>query len=175
MRIVALAVLVSLSLPAAAQTPAENTPEVLSAAYRCVEIAEDAARLDCYDRAINRLRQAETQGQIVAVDRAQAATIERDAFGFHLPSLATLIPGFGGTEGAQADIANVEMEVARVVELANGRHRFVMTNGQIWTQVDPQSVRNVRPGDTITVRRAALGSFMLSPRHGAAHRIRRES
>lgn len=172
MRVVALALALSLSSPAAAQTAGETTPESLSAAYRCAEIAEDAARLACYDQAINRLRQAESQGQIVAVDRAQAETIERDAFGFHLPSLSTLIPRFSGGE---ADIETVDMQVARVVELASGRHRFVMSNGQVWTQVDPQSVRNVRPGDNISVRRAALGSFMLSPQHGAAHRVRRES
>jgi hypothetical protein len=175
LRCLALALVLLTALPASAQPTAQATPEALAAAYRCAEITEDGARLACYDQAVGRLRQAESQGQIVAVDRAQAATIERDAFGFNLPSLASLIPSFGGGDGVQNEIENVEMTVERVVERANGRHSFVMSNGQTWAQIEPQSARNVRPGDVIRVRRAALGSFMLSPTHGAAHRVRRES
>ncbi|MEQ1617993.1 MAG: hypothetical protein ABL883_06575 [Terricaulis sp.] len=173
MRFLALTLMASFALPAAAQTAEESTPEALSAAYRCAEISEDAARLACYDRAINRLQEAETQGQIVAVDRAQAATIERDAFGFHLPSLSALIPSFRDADGERTD--NVEMQVERVVEHASGRHSFIMSNGQVWIQVESQSARNVRPGDSIRVRRGALGSFILSAGRGASHRVRRES
>lgn len=166
---VALAALASVAY---AQTPAP-TPQALVDVYGCAQIQDDAQRLQCYDGAVGRLRQAETQGQVVAVDRAQAEEIERDSFGFHLPSLSRLLPNL---EGGQDVIDNVEMTVARVRVSPTGYHTFEMDNGQVWTQVEPENARNVRAGDVVTVRRASLGSFrLISSRGGAGHRVRRAS
>jgi hypothetical protein len=49
-----------------------------------------------------------------------------------------------------------------------------MNNGQVWTQVEAERVRNVRVGDTVTIERASLSSFMISsPRGGMGIRVRR--
>jgi len=157
---------------ALAQTPAP-TPQVLTDVYACAQIQDDAQRLACYDGAVGRLRQAETQGQVVAVDREQAREIERDSFGFHLPSLSRLLPNL---EGSDREIDDVQMTVASVRVSPTGYHTFEMDNGQIWTQVEPQGARNVRAGDVVTIQRAALGSFrLISSRGGAGHRVRRTS
>lgn len=160
---------------ARAQTPPE-TPESLRQVYACADISEDAARLACFDQSIGRLRAAESAGQVVAVDRTQMQSIERDAFGFSLPSIANILTRRGNDDAnsESAAVERIEMEVARVSSRLDGRHSFVMTNGQVWTQVQPDSASNVRPGDSIAIRRAALGSYMLSPERGAAHRVRRE-
>jgi hypothetical protein len=156
---------------AQAQTPAP-TPQALTDVYSCAQVQDDAQRLQCYDGAVGRLRQAETQGQVVAVDRAQAQEIERDSFGFHLPSLSRLLPNL---EGGSDVIDNIEMTVARVRVSPTGYYTFEMENGQIWTQVEPENARNVRAGDTVTIRRAALGSFrLISSRGGSGHRVRRQ-
>jgi hypothetical protein len=167
----ALMVLILCAGPAAAQTEQDQpTPEALSGVYACAGIQTDAERLACYDAAVGRMRQAETEGQFVAVERAQVETMRRESFGFSLPSVGNLFGGRGGDE-----LTRVELEIARVIGLADGRHIFVMTDGQRWVQIEPRRTSNVRPGDTVTVRRAALGSFMLvSERGGAAHRVRRE-
>jgi hypothetical protein len=162
----------SASAQPAPATP--STPEALSAVYQCAGISADRERLSCFDAAVGHLRQAESQGQVVAVDRQQVANIEHEGFGFSLPSLGRLLPHFGGGGSSQA-IERMEMQVERISAAAEGRARFVMSNGQSWIQVEPQRTYNVRAGDTVTIRRAALGSFMLiSPRGGAAHRVRRE-
>lgn len=145
-------------------------PQVLAGVYACANLAGEAERLACYDEAVGRLQQAESQGRIVAVDRDQVATIERDSFGFRLPSIASILRR-GQPE--QDQIERVETQVVRVVTYINGRHSFVMANGQTWTQIEAQSASNVDEGDTIVIRRAALGSYMLSPQHGRAHRVRR--
>ena len=153
-----------------AQTP-PATPQALTDVYACAQVQDDAQRLQCYDGAVGRLRQAETQGQVVAVDRAQAQEIERDSFGFSLPSLSRLMPNL---EGDRDVIDNVEMTVARVRVGPTGIHTFEMENGQVWTQLDPENARNVRAGDMVTIRRASLGSFrLISSRGGAGHRVRR--
>lgn len=153
---------------AAAQRPA--TP--LSPIYACANQTDDAARLQCYDQAVTQLRAAEQTGQVLAVDREQVAALERESFGFQLPSLSSMLPNFNG---APQQIERVETQVERVLSLADGRHTFVLANGQSWTQIEPRSASNVRAGDTIAIRRATLGSFMLSPERGAAHRVRRSS
>lgn len=161
-----------LAMSAYAQAPTP-TPQALTDVYACAGVQDGAQRLQCYDAAVGRLRQAESQGQVVAVDRNQAREIERDSFGFHLPSLSRLLPNL---EGGQQPIENVQMTVASVRTSALGYSTFVMENGQVWEQVEPRSARNVRPGDTVTIEQASLGSFRLvSSRGGAGHRVRRQS
>ena len=175
--IAAILALLSVSA-AAAQTPQggdpQATPEVLSGVYSCTEIVDAAARLTCFDAAVGRLRAAETQGQVVAVDRSRVETMQRESFGFNLPQLSRLLPRLGG--GGDDPLASVEAQVERIIGRPDGRHVFVLADGQRWAQLESVSARNVRPGDTVTIRRAALGSYMLSSsRGGAAHRVRRET
>jgi hypothetical protein len=157
--------------PAWSQTPPSTAP-ALNDLYACAGIADDAARLACYDAATGRLRQAESQGQVAVVDRERARQLERESFGFQLPSLSRLLGGGGGERA----IENIQANVSRVRELANGYHSFVLDNGQVWTQIEPQGVRNVRAGDSVRIERAAMGSFrLISSRGGAGHRVRREN
>lgn len=157
---------------ASAQTEPPR-PEPLVGVYACAATENDAERLACYDAAVGRMRQAETEGQFVAVDRQQVEAMRRESFGFALPNVANLFSRGGGGEEA---LDRLEFQVERVSARADGRHIFVMSDGQRWSQVEPRSASNVRAGDTVTVRRAALGSYMLSPeRGGAAHRVRREN
>jgi hypothetical protein len=159
------------SAPGASAQEAASTPDVLERVYACRAIAEDAARLACFDAATTALQAAETAGEFAAVDREQLASVEQESFGFRIPSLSALVPRFGASE----EIPSVEMTVERVVRRASGHHAFVMTNGQVWVQVLAEDADNVEPGDTATIRRAIAGSFMMSSSGGrGAHRVRRE-
>lgn len=163
------AVFVALTpLPAFAQNA---SPQALQQVYACASITGEAERLACYDAAVGSLQQAETQGRIVAVDREQVQELERDSFGFSLPSMSRIF----SRESAPTEerIERIELTVERITRYADGRHAFIMSNGQTWTQIEPQSVSNVDVGDNIAVRRASLGSYMLSPVRGRAHRVRR--
>lgn len=169
----AITALVLLFAPAAAaQTDSGQPPrpESLEGVYACAEVSDDAQRLACYDAAVGRMRQAESEGQFVAVDRGQVQTMRRESFGLTLPAITNL---FGGGDNDALD--SIELQVERVLPRSDGRHVFVMSDGQRWTQVEPRRASNVRAGDTVTVRRAALGSYMLvGERGGLAHRVRRE-
>ena len=173
MAFVAAACLFAAALPALAQTePSPRTPETLGAVYSCTEIQNDAERLRCFDDAVRHLRQAQTQGQVVAVDREQARSVAQESFGFNLPSLSRLLPNL---QGSEERIENVQATVTRIRTSPDGYSTFEMEGGQVWTQVEPQSARNVRVGDIVTIERAALGSFrLISPRGGRGHRVRRQ-
>lgn len=166
----AVAAVWTTALPAVAQDAA-TTPQALEAVYACANQTDQAARLACYDSAVAALRGAQTSGEMVAIDRGDVARMQRDSFGFNLPSIANLIPQVGHDDNV---VDRVEATVARMSTGASGRTTFRMQDGQVWTQIDPERVYNVREGDTVTIRRASIGSFMISsPRGGAGIRVRR--
>lgn len=153
---------------AAAQTPVAP-PAVLEQVYACAALTGESERLACYDSAVGRLREAQTSGAFVGVDRVQAEELNRESFGFSLPSLPRL---FG--QGGPPETPSVSATLERISRGGDGKALFFLSNGQVWAQIDTESVRNVRSGAAVTVRRAAMGSFMLSPEDSnRAFRVRR--
>lgn len=162
----------------AADKPA-STP--LSGIYACTEIADNMARLACYDAAAGKLRKAESSGEFVAVESKDILNIKRDAFGFRLPSLPKLkLPSLGGK---RADaFANADTDAGQIIEQTDAgevnkviytvdhiteknydTHWFYLTNGQIWRQTDGKKFtysKKIKP-TTIVIRRASLGSFLM--------------
>lgn len=72
-----------------------NIPDELAAIYSCKSIENGPDRLSCYDNAVGKFEEAEKSGQVVTVDKESIETVERDAFGFNIPSLS-LKKLFGG-------------------------------------------------------------------------------
>ncbi|MGE0739824.1 MAG: hypothetical protein AB7O98_00665 [Hyphomonadaceae bacterium] len=172
MRIVLVSLcFVALAAPAAAQD--SRTPQVLDQVYACANVSDERERLACYDTAVGRLREATSAGEVVAVDRAAAEEVEREAFGFSLPSLPQIF-GRSGSEGAIEQVAEMRLEIASVARRRNAPAAFTMTNGQVWTQIDDENAFNVRQGGMVTIRRASMGSFLMSvDAGGPAIRVRR--
>lgn len=173
MRVVLISLcFVALAVSAQAQER-DQTPQVLDQVYACANVSGEAERLACYDAAVGRLREAQNTGNLVAVDRQQAQQIEREAFGFSLPNLPRIF-GRGG-DGAAEELAELQMTIARVEQpRGGGAARIVMTNGQVWTQSDGATARGFREGRNVTVRNAALGTFLMSVEGGGAPiRVRR--
>jgi hypothetical protein len=151
------------------------TPDVLRQIHSCANVSNAAERLACFDGAERRLREAEERGEFAGVDRAQAQEVQRESFGFALPSVSRLLPRVSNRDNESSAVDNVQMTVERVIARANGYHAFVMTNGQVWAQVQAERASNVRTGTNVTVRKAIAGSYMMSSeRGGSAHRVRRE-
>ena len=70
----ALPLLAALAIPALAQAQEAPRPELLNRLTDCRAMTDPAARLSCYDTAVEALDAAERQGEVVVVDRAQAST-----------------------------------------------------------------------------------------------------
>ncbi len=160
------------SAPFAAAQDAPTTPAALEAVYACANETDQTRRLACYDAAVATLRGAQSSGAVVAIDRANVEQMQRDSFGFNLPSIANLIPQIGHEDNV---VRSIDVTVTRMSLSATGRTTFYMSDDTVWVQVNAERVRNVRVGDTVAIERASLGSFMLSsPRGGMGHRIRRQ-
>lgn len=155
---------------ALAQTPAPARPEVLSRLVECRAIAASDARLACYDAAAGALDSAEREGQVVVVDRAQVTAARRQLFGFQLPSLTLFDQG----EAAEP-INQIETTLSRAQLVGEGRWLFTLADGTAWRQIDSERVnfRN-QPGEAVRVRRATLGSYLLTTGGSRAVRVRRQ-
>ena len=95
---------VVLSLPAHAQSSAQ--PDELQAIYACKSITSADERLACYDKSVGRFEAAEKSGEVVTVSKTAIEKVERDAFGFNIPSL----PSLGGLFGKRKPAEKTEKE-----------------------------------------------------------------
>jgi len=180
MRLVFAGLLIAvLALPAAAQTSgaqqSPDNPALLNEVYACSQIGDEHQRLECYDHAVGRLHEAQNRGDVVAVDRQQAERVNREAFGFSLPSLGTLFGGGGSRSAIRTeDIAEISGHITRISLDRSGHATFTLDNGQQWEQVDDENPRNARNGGDVRIRRAIMGSFLMHVEAGGpALRVRR--
>src|SRR6476661_923391 len=151
------------------QAAPQDRVEPLSRVTACRSIADNAARLTCYDAAVSALDTAERQGEVVVVDRAQIGEVRRQLFGFQMPALPNL---FGGEPAAEID--SIETTLQSATEIGHNRWVFRLADGGVWRQVDTDPFRGQpRPGDAVRVRKASLGSFLMTVGGSRAVRVRR--
>ena len=167
---ICLTVATVLSAPGAlAQSKVAGRATIIQELSDCRKLTADSARLACYDAAAAALEQAEAQGDIVVVDRAQARRVRSQAFGFSLPSLSIFERG-----EKQEDLANVAGQIDSARPNAAGKWVLRLEGGAIWEQTDTTAVsRRPRAGMPVNIRRAALGSFLLSVDDQHSFRARR--
>lgn len=153
-----------------AQTPApQERPETLSQLLSCRTVIDSAARLACFDAAAGTLETAERAGELVVFDRARAAEARRQLFGFSvtMPSL------FRGETASEID--SVESTLQSASRNSEGRWVFRLADGAAWRQIDSESVRFANEsGQPVRVRKAAMGSFLLTVGDSRAVRVRRQ-
>jgi hypothetical protein len=176
MRSIPLLLAAGLGLIAAgaqAQTAAPATserPETLDGLVACRQIAAAEARLACYDGAVARFDTAQRQGEVVVVDRAQVREARRQLFGFQLPPV-TLFDQGERPESLEA----IETTLVRAGQAGENRWVFTLADQSVWRQVDSERVtfRN-REGEQVRIRRASLGSFLMTIGNSRAVRVRRQ-
>lgn len=154
---------------AVAQPQDEGRSVIVQKLADCRQLTENSVRLACYDQAAAVLDQAEAKGDIVVVDREQARKVRRQAFGFSLPSISLFEKG-----EAQAEVENVAARVASARQNGAGKWVIRLEDGATWVQVDSGELFTTpRAGMTVKIRRAALGSYLMSVESRRAFRARR--
>lgn len=133
-------------------------PAVPESLRACAAIPVDAERHACYDREMARLVPgAAGAGAAAAAASAKAApplTAEQ-RFG--------LSPGQEVAQAAKAEpLQSLDAKVASVSEISNGRIVINLDNGQVWRQVDTDVRITLKPGDAVSIKRNAMGSYWLS-------------
>jgi hypothetical protein len=161
-----LAALVLLSQPPAALPADTSTAAELA---RCADIGARESRLACYDKLAGRAADTTMQAPMAAPSRAKGgAESPAGTQGASPPAAADDDPRNFGLSQAQIHTTPqgpIAIQ-ARIVRLVSGqlgaRSYVVLDNGQTWVFTDLDEDKRMRSGDTVTIRRAALGSFALS-------------
>lgn len=142
---------------AAPRLPAARAP-VLQGIFDCKRLSDPQLRLACYDRAAGALDAAEGQGEVVVIDRAQARTVRRQAFGLSMPSLNLFSRG-----EKEEMLSRISVPLSDAHQGGDGKWVFVTNDDQVWRQTDSETIsRPPRTGSTLAVRKAAMGSFFCN-------------
>ena len=161
----------------------------LDAAMRCAVVAEDQARLACYDGIFRRTvdsapMSAGATGAPTGVSAGAGATSPANAPVVAAP--ANPAADFGLTPARKESIQAAEAKesnapaapkappapdsmTAKVATVANrltGELVVILDDGQVWVQIDTETKGKVKEGDEVTIRKATLGSyFLVTPNH----------
>ncbi|WP_375289554.1 hypothetical protein [Qipengyuania sp.] len=146
-------------------------PEVFENVLQCRSIADEDARLVCFDKSIASLDEARRQRDVVIVSREEVRDVRRGLFGLSLPRIK-LFGSRDGDESEQEEFSEISSTIAGV---GRGQRGLVLklADGAVWEQTDKVYLGNVQEGDTITIKRAALGSYMAKIGGSRGARVKR--
>lgn len=136
-----------------------------AAGHPCAELRDAGERLACYDRAFPPAAGASAVVVDVEAERQQAL---RD-FGLNRQQLRQKDP----ERMRDVTPGRIEAGVVRVSSTAEGKRVVTLDNDQAWLLTENTSRGDIRAGHRVTVREAALGTFMLVTQGGVALRARR--
>lgn len=147
--------------------PVVADSDLQAAMLRCAAIEGSAQRLSCFDAQVAALAQPT---QTTAASQATAAQrqSEDDAFGMN----ATVAAGKPQVEKAPTPAA-LTLSVTRLQQRSSGAFVVTLENGQIWEQPRAERGLRVKVGDTVTIKRGALGSFRMIARGNKAYKVQR--
>lgn len=155
------ALLATSALAPQAQARDKDVVQAKAAAFQavldCRAIGDSAQRLACYDAAAAKMGEAETRGDIVVIDRAQASAAHRDAFGLHVPSLSFVTRALKPEEVDRVD-GVVDSARADV----NSRWTLKLKDGAVWRQISGDLARPPHAGSKVQIRKGSLGSFLMN-------------
>ncbi len=107
--------------------------------HDCRNIENDGERLACYDN------------YVLTLDKKPVPpTVEEQKAAFGLPK-----------ESPAENLHDISNRISKIETASRGKRILTLENGQIWRQVGSSSQPRLAAGDTITIEKGALGSFIL--------------
>ena len=129
------------------------------AQHPCAHVRNDTDRLACYDQAFGK----------PAASAAASSPAPKEQFGFTEKEMARNT----GQSAAPAAPDSVTAAIKSLDRRRDGKFVVTLDNAQVWAQSEINSQADVQAGDAITVRRGALGSYLLVTKAGIGTRVKR--
>jgi hypothetical protein len=161
---------------------------------QCSSISNTAERLACYDRLAGRApaskappssptAAAPAAAPVSAAPAAAAPAAAAPAAATPVPARASTADDFGlskvqkerangADSSSPAEIKSITARVTGFRKGSNGRPRVLLDNGQSW-EYEEDGDYLLAVGDSVTIRRASLGSYLLVTPARLIHRVRR--
>jgi len=171
-RLACMALCVIFACPALAKEAEHARPESFQKLLDCRSIADNAARLTCFDDQAAKLDQAEANKQLIIVDREQVKQARRGLFGLSLPDLGGLFGGKGGETDAD-ELSEISSTITSVRSIGYGNWLIVLEDGAKWQQVGGELALSPKPGQPVQIRKASLGSYFAKINKQPAIRVAR--
>lgn len=147
-------------------------PDIVQKMFDCRAIRDDDDRLECYDRQVAVVAEAEGRQDLIIADRQQVREARRDSFGLPEAQLRS----FGGRADA-ADDQQLDEVAAKIVSaraIGRGFWQLTLDDGATWEQIAGDKMKfPPKVGDEVEIRRAAMGSFLASVNGARVIRVRR--
>ena len=157
--------LLSLAILVAGPARADATRDALIEIAKCADITDSAERLKCFDAAAPHAKSA-----LAAPAQKPAEKSLLEWFGFARPQKpVTRAQDFGKPApepGPGEEITEIKATVIEFAKTVRGKSVFILDNGQVWRQLDADSVEVRDPApDTpmkVSIETGALGSYNLT-------------
>jgi hypothetical protein len=150
---------------------------------QCSSISNTAERLACYDKLAGRASAKAPPSSPAAAAPAAAPVSAAPAAATPVPAGVSTANDFGlskvqkeradgAASGSPAEIKSITARVTEFRKGPSGRPRVLFDNGQTW-EYEEDGDYLLAVGDSVTIRRASLGSFLLVTPSKLVHRVRR--
>lgn len=145
--------------------------ELMNAVEACRSVADNNARLACFDRTVGALATARSNGEVAIVDRKQVQAVRRSLFGFG----GLKLPFFSGSKSPdEPEQKELNSTLASFRPMANGFFRFDLTEPQsTWESIEASSVFGPKTGAKVKISRGAFGSYWADIAGQPAVKVRR--
>ena len=151
----------------AQQNVAATGNDLIGAITRCRGLEADAARLACFDSAATQLAAA---GEVAVVSRQDVEQNQRRLFGFNVSALNPF-----ENSGRADNLQSISATMTSARNLGRGEWSIMLDDGSTWRKTDGVEVLfSANRQYPVTVRRAALGSYMMKVANDPPFRVRRE-
>jgi hypothetical protein len=127
--------------------------------HPCAHVRNDTDRLACYDQAFGK----------PPASAAATSPASNEQFGFTEKEMARNT----GQSAAPAAPDSVTAAIKSLDRRRDGKFVVTLDNTQVWAQSEFNSQADVQVGDAVTVRRGALGSYLLVTKAGIGTRVKR--
>lgn len=150
---------VFLAAPAHAAQAAPPVAKQVSDLQACRAMSDSAARLACYDRAVDALSAATASQDVVIVERSEVRKARKGLFGFTMPRIGFL-SGRDDNAEDRSDADGLETKIVSSRALTYGKWRFTVENGAVWDTVEASiGFDDPLPGRTVLLEKGSLGSY----------------
>ncbi len=140
-----------------AAVPAPAAAELPAALQACRAEADAALRLACFDREADRM--ARDKAPAAAAASTAAPTTAEDQFGYRGEMARDELDRMKEKSRSSDELVAV---VTGIAMRPRGEHVITLDNGQVWAQTNPDAMFRLALGDTVKIKPASLGSFLLS-------------
>ena len=175
----ALFLLVPLCIAAqssAAPQRQQPRPEIFNDLLKCRTITIDSERLACFDRQVGAMDAAAQRDEVVVLDKGELNKTRKTLFGFSFPKLPFLGCGDDKEDApAEEGVTHIQAVIASVRSLGYGKWQIGLDDGAQWITTEAMTARDPKVGQSIELKRAAMGSFMGKVDGGRAVRMKRIS